>query len=64
MEEIRKLLEEELGSSKMEQIEQYVQGKRTRLSLASEIGSSYMDLVDVYMKSIKEETIPMAAKGK
>lgn len=54
MEEIRKLLEEELGSSKMEQIEQYVQGKRTRLSLASEIGSSYMDLVDVYMKSIEE----------
>lgn len=55
MEDIRKLLMDELGNSKMDLIDQYVYGTITRLALAGEIGSSYMDLVDVYKNAIKKE---------
>lgn len=64
MEDIRKLLVDELGSSKMDLIEQYVHGEITRLSLAGEIGSSYMDLVDVYKNSILKGNTALSLKGK
>ncbi len=54
MQEIKEILLDELGSSKMEMIEKYSKGHITRLALASEIGPSYMDLVDVYIELKKE----------